>query len=95
MTAAPAIHLDLTGSESLCTQARKLIRNGADPAALLYAWRGATLCFDPMPLHRWAGLTASETEGRSIHFRKYRPPHDRRVYGLPPQIGAEALLVGL
>ncbi|HRO14785.1 MAG TPA: hypothetical protein PLL33_07035 [Paracoccus sp. (in: a-proteobacteria)] len=44
------VHLDLRGIASVCALARQLTRKGADPEALLFAWRGATLCFTPMPL---------------------------------------------
>lgn len=51
------IVVDLTRVASVCAEARRMIRDGADPDALLYAYRGATLCFDPMPLAHWARLT--------------------------------------
>ena len=70
------VRIDLAGSGSICALARRLIADGADPDALAMVYRDATLCFQPMPLGRWAGLTTEETETRSIRFRSYRsrPP---------------------
>lgn len=67
------ITLDLAGIASLCAEARRLIAGGMDPATLVHAYRGATLCFYPVPLWRWAALTTEERADRSIRFVKYRP----------------------
>lgn len=68
-----AVHLHLSGCASICAKARLLIRKGYDPEAMVYAWRSATLCFTPMPLRHWAGLTVEEGAYQSARFRRYRP----------------------
>lgn len=68
-----AVHLHLCDCASVCAKARCLIRKGFDPEATVYAWRGTTLCFTPMPLGYWAGLTVEEGAYQSARFRRYRP----------------------
>ncbi|HRO15347.1 MAG TPA: hypothetical protein PLL33_09940 [Paracoccus sp. (in: a-proteobacteria)] len=85
------VHLDLRGVASVCALARQLIRDGADPKALLYAWRGATLCFTPMPLRRWAGLATEERATRSIRFVRHRAPDGPQGDEYAPQAGNRAL----
>lgn len=90
-----AVHLHLRGCASICAKARRLIRKGFDPDAMLYAWRGTTLCFAPMPLRHWAGLRVREDD-RGIRFEKYAPPpqQPRSAPCLPPDTAVAAAEVG-
>ena len=78
------IVMDLTRVASVCAEARRMIRNGADPDALLYAYRGATPCFEPMPLAHWARRTTEERADRSIRLVKYRPKDAPQGDGYAP-----------
>lgn len=69
------VHLHLRDVASVCAKARRLIRKGFDPEAMVYAWRGTTLCLHPMPLRYWAGLTVEEGDS-GLRFRRYRPMPD-------------------
>lgn len=84
---ADAVNIDLRDVRSLCGEARRLVREGVSPAALVYAWRGETLCFTPKPLGWWAAHTVQETDTRSARLVRYRPPVGQRVDGLTPQTG--------
>ncbi len=44
----------------ICQMARKLIEAGVDPATSLDIRRGGTLCFDLLPVSKWAALTVWE-----------------------------------
>ena len=59
----------------ICDLARKLVDAGHDPMRLLSITRNGTLCFKPMTLATWAGLTISEGDNnaRSVRFRKWVP----------------------
>lgn len=67
------VHIDMRGYTNICAVARHLVQEGTDPNAMVYAWRGETQCFKPMPLGRWAGLTVRESDTVSVRFGKHRP----------------------
>lgn len=58
---------------SLLGHCRGLLAAGADPAASVLVYRGATLCFRPVPLASFAALSTEEPADRSIRFVRYRP----------------------
>jgi hypothetical protein len=64
----------------VCELARRLIMAGQDPASMLLAYRGRTLCFEPRPLFVWAGLRVKESDGAraSARFDRYAPPRAPR-----------------
>jgi hypothetical protein len=59
----------------ICDLARKLVDAGHDPTRLLSITRNGTLCFKPMTLATWAGLTITEGDNdtRPLRFRKWVP----------------------
>ena len=65
----------------ICALARKLAAAGYDPNSMLNIYRDGTLCFRPLPLSRWAGLSVSEGDDsdRAAHFARYRPPPSKRA----------------
>jgi hypothetical protein len=66
------MRIDLPVRLSLCGYCRDLVAGGADPLEPVHVYRGGTLCFDPMPLRRWAAMTTEEGAARSIRFRRWR-----------------------
>lgn len=64
----------------ICKLARLLVDVGHDPDTPVHIHRDGTLCFQPMPLGRLAGLTTSERDGESVRFERWRPmPSARRA----------------
>lgn len=64
----------------VCQLARLLVEAGHDAHAPLHIHRDGKLCFRPMALGRWAGLTTSERDGESVRFERWRPmPSARRA----------------
>ncbi len=66
------LRIDLPVKPSLLEYCRRLVAEGADPAAIVQVFRGETLCFTPMPLARFAALTTEERTDRSIQLIRYR-----------------------
>ena len=54
----------------ICDLARKLVAAGHDPERVLSITRNGTLCFEPIPLGIWAGMTVSEPDNA---------PHEAQV----------------
>ena len=73
------IRADLSEVKSLCAHCRTLIAEGQDPATLIEAVRGATICFAPRPLQFWAGRSVSESDYQSIRFTAFRPFDPGRI----------------
>lgn len=55
----------------ICQLARKLLDAGHPSAAELHIYRDGTLCFQPMPLGRWAGLTVRENTDHPPRFTRF------------------------
>lgn len=67
------INLPLPDGGKMLPHCRALIAQGANPDATVRVMRGETLCFEPVPLRVFAGLTVEESAGVSARFRAYRP----------------------
>ena len=67
----------------ICDLARKLVDAGYDPMRLLSITRNGTLCFEPMTLATWAGLTITEGDNntRPLRFCKWSPWRTRSTQG--------------
>ncbi len=46
----------------ICALARKLVEAGHDPDTEVHIYRNGTLCFQPIPLWRWAILMVKESD---------------------------------
>lgn len=73
------IRIDLAEIKSLCAHCRTLIAEGQDPATLVEAVRGGTICFTPAPLQFWADRTVSEGVHQSIRFTRFQPFDPGRI----------------
>lgn len=76
------IRIDLSEVRSLCAHCRDLIAEGHDPATLVEAFRGETLCFTPAPLQVWADRSVTESDYQSARFTRFRP---FRGFGTRPE----------
>jgi hypothetical protein len=69
----PALVVQLRGdAPSLCTIARRLLAEGADPRSRLEGWRGGTLAISG-PLGLFARLTVEDGSNGSPRYRVHRP----------------------
>ena len=55
----------------ICSLARALIEAGHSGDAIVK--RGDVVCFEAMPLQRWADIQCRESDRASVRFYKYQP----------------------